>query len=183
MQTGENYMYTHLSARILVLFTITLVFGLIHLPASAEEIKSDRTGELTWQDPGQNPHSFTGTWIVQTQITDCSGTTLENFSKFVSINAGGTAQEMSNSVPPSQRTVSFGVWQHLDHRNFVYASRFFRFPSGTFAGTVQAKWSVFLAEDSQSYTGEGAIQILLPNGTVVANRCGTETGTRMVIPD
>lgn len=181
--TGDNYMYTHLLARSLILFTITLVFGLIYLPASAEKIKSERTSEITRQDPSQNPHSFTGTWIVQTQTTNCSGTPLENFSKFVSINAGGTAQEMSNSVPPSERTVSFGVWQHLDHRNFVYAQRFFRFPSGTFAGTVQAKWSVLLADDGQSYTGEGAIQILLPNGTVVANVCGTETGTRMVIPD
>lgn len=176
-------MYAHLLARSLVLFTITLVFGLIYLPARGEEIKSEHTGEITWQDPGQNPHSFTGTWIVQTQITNCSGTTLENFSKFISINAGGTAQEMSNSVPPSLRTVGFGVWQHLDHRNFVYALRFFRFPTGTFAGTVQAKWSVELAEDGQSYTAEGAIQIALPNGTVVANLCGTETGTRMVIPD
>ena len=181
--TGDNYMYAHLLARSLVLVTIALVFGLINLPARAEELKSEPAGEITWQDPGQNPHSFSGTWIVQTQITDCSGTTLESFSKFLSINAGGTAQEMSNSVPPSQRTVGFGIWQHLDHNNFVYALRFFRFPSGTFAGTVHAKWSVVLAEDGQSYTAEGAIQIVAPNGVVVANRCGTETGTRMVVPD
>jgi hypothetical protein len=183
-KTGDNYMYAHLSARSLVLFTITLVFGLIYLPARAEEIKSEHTGEITRQDPGQNPHSFTGTWIVQTQITNCSGATLENFSKLLSINAGGTAQEMSNSLPPSQRTTAFGVWQHSDHTNFVYALRFFRFtPTGTFANTAQAKWSVVLAEDGQSYTAGGAIQIALPNGTVVANLCGTETGTRMVISD
>ncbi|MGH9880870.1 MAG: hypothetical protein ACRD6N_05490, partial [Pyrinomonadaceae bacterium] len=99
-------MYAHLSARSLVLVTITLVFGLIYLPARAEEMKSEHTGELTWQD--QNPHSFIGTWLVQTQITNCSGMTLQNFSKFLSINAGGTAQEMSNSLPPSQRTTGFG---------------------------------------------------------------------------
>jgi hypothetical protein len=183
-KTGDNYMYAHLSSRRLVLFTITLVFGLLYLSASAEEIKSEHTGEISQQDPGQNPHSFTGTWIVQTQITNCAGTTTENFSKFLSINAGGTAQEMSNSLPPSQRTTSFGVWEHLDHTNFVYALRFFRFsPTGTFISTVQAKWSVVLAEDGQSYTAEGAIQVTSPNGTVLANLCGTETGTRMVIPD
>jgi hypothetical protein len=176
-------MYAHQLVRSLVLFTIMIVAGLIFLPARAEEIKSEHTGEITSQDPGQNPHSFTGTWIVQTQITDCFGNPTENFSKFLSINAGGTAQEMSNSVPPSQRTTSFGVWQHLDHTNFVYALRFFRFsPTGTFINTVQAKWSVVLAEDGQSYTAGAAIRIVLPDGTVL-NRCGTETGTRMVIPD
>lgn len=176
-------MYTHLLARSLVLFTITLVFGL-YLPARGQETKSEHTGALTWKYPGRNPHSFTGTWLVQTQITNCAGTTLENFSKFLSINAGGTVQEMSNSLPPSQRTVGFGVWEHSYHTNFVYVLRFFRFsPTGTFINTVQAEWSVDLAADGQSYTAAGAIQIALPNGVVVANLCGTETGTRMVIPD
>ena len=176
-------MYTHLLARSLVLFTITLVVGLIYLPARGAEIKSEPTGEITWQDPGQNPHSFIGTWIVQTQITNCSGTTLNNFSKFLSINAGGTAQEISNSLPPSQRTTGFGVWQHSDHANFVYALRFFRFtPTGTFASTNLAKWSAVLNGDD-SYTAEATIQVFLPDGTVAMNLCGTETGTRMVIPD
>ena len=176
-------MYANLLARSLVLFTITLVFGLIYLPASAEEINSGHTGEISWQDPGQNPHSFIGTWIVQTQITNCSGMTLQNFSKLLSINAGGTAQEVSNSLPPSQRTTGFGVWQHSDHANFVYALRFFRFtPTGTFASTNHAKWSVVLDGDD-SYTAEATIQVLLPDGTVAMNLCGTETGTRMMIPD
>jgi hypothetical protein len=176
-------MYAHLSTKSLVLFTITLVVGLIYLPARGAEIKPEHTGEITWQDPGQNPHSFIGTWIVQTQITNCSGMTLQNFSKFLSINAGGTAQEVSNSLPPSQRTTGFGVWQHSDHSNFVYALRFFRFtPTGTFASTNHAKWSVVLDGDD-SYTAEATIQVFLPDGTVAMNLCGTETGTRMMIPD
>jgi len=91
---------------------------------------------------------------------------------------------MSNSLPPSQRTVAFGVWEHLDQRNFVYALRFFRFtPTGTFASTVQAKWTVLMGEAGDSYTAEAAIQVLSPNGAVIANLCGTEFGTRMVIPN
>ena len=57
------------------------------------------------------------------------------------IEGGGTVHEMSNSLPPSQRTVAFGVWEHLEQRNFVYALRFFRFtPTGSFSNIVQAKW-------------------------------------------
>ena len=175
-------MYAHLLARSLILFTITLVFGL-YLPARGQETKLDLV-QLTGKIPGHNPHSFTGTWLVQTQITNCLGTPTENFSKFLSIHAGGTANGISNSLPPSQRTTDFGVWQPLFQRNFVYALRFFRFtPAGTFASTVEAKWTVLLAEDADSYTAEGAIQVFAPNGTVIANLCGTETGTRMVIPD
>src|SRR4029453_387466 len=176
-------MYAHLSAKTLVLFAVTLVCGLIYLPVRGEEIKSEHTAEIIRENPDQKPHSFTGTWIVQTQITNCSGTTLQNFSKFLSINAGGTAQEISNSLPPSQRTTGFGVWEHSDHTNFVYVLRFFRFtPTGTFASTNEAKWSVVLDGDN-SYTAEATIQVFLPDGTVSQNLCGTETGTRMVIPD
>jgi hypothetical protein len=176
-------MYARLLTRSLLLFTITLVVGL-YLPARGQESKSELVGGLTFKDPGYNPHSFIGGWVVQTQITDCDVTTLENFSKFLLINDGGTAQEMSHSVPPSQRTPSFGVWEHLDQNNFVYVLRFFRFsPTGTFTGTAEAKWSVELAQDGQSYAAAGAIKIISTTGVVLATRCGTETGTRMVIPD
>jgi hypothetical protein len=132
--------------------------------------------------PGQNPHSFIGTWIVQTQITNCFGTTLENLSKLTSINAGGTVQDTSNSNP--WRSAGFGVWEHLHQTDFVYAIQFFRFtPDGTFAGSVQAEWSVLMGEDGNSYSAEGDIQLVSPNGFVIAILCGAETGTRMVIPN
>lgn len=176
-------MHAHVTGRTLVLFTTMLIIGLVYIPAGGQDIKSESNSSISGL-PGKNPHSFIGTWIVQTQITNCSGVVTENFSKFVSIHAGGTANEMSNSLPPSQRTTAFGVWQPLYQRNFVYALRFFRFtPTGTFASTVQAKWSVLMGEDGDSYTAEGAIQVFAPNGTVIATLCGTETGTRMVIPD
>lgn len=132
--------------------------------------------------PGSNPHSFIGTWIVQTEITDCAGNPTESFSKLLSIHAGGTANEVSNSLPPSQRTTAFGIWERLGRGEFVYALRFFRFnPDGTFANTVQAKWTVLVDDEGDSYTANAAIRIVLPNQTVV-NLCGTETGTRMEIP-
>jgi hypothetical protein len=172
-------MKTHPIAKSLALFSALLIIGLLYIPVSGQAVNQS---EVVQQLPGQNPHSFIGTWIVQTQITDCAGTPLENFSKFVSIQAGGTANEISNSLPPSQRTVAFGVWEHLQQGNFVYALRFFRFtPAGTFASTVHAKWSVLMDETGDSYTGEAIVQVIAPNGTVIATLCGTETGTRMLI--
>lgn len=137
-KTGEMLMYTLVTTKSLVLLTTMLIIGLVSIPAGGQDIKSESNSSISGL-PGENPNSFIGTWIVQTQITNCSGVVTENFSKFVSIHAGGTANEMSNSLPPSQRTTAFGVWQPLYQRNFVYALRFFRFtPTGTFASTVQA---------------------------------------------
>jgi hypothetical protein len=162
-----------------ILLGVMLMVGLACVSANGQDIKSEVVQRL----PGQTPHSFIGTWNVHTQITNCAGVPLENFSKFLSIEAGGTVHEMSNSLPPSQRTVAFGVWEHSEQNNFVYALRFFRFtPTGTFSNIVQAKWSV-LMDDGDSYTADATIQVMLPNGTVVANLCGTETGTRMLIPN
>jgi hypothetical protein len=177
-------MYANVATRSLILSTSLLIIGLLCVPAGAQDIKSGTKNVSFGQLPGANPHSLIGTWIVQTEITNCSGVVTENFSKFISIHAGGTANEISNSLPPSQRTTAFGVWQPLYQRNFVYALRFFRFtPTGTFASTVEAKWSVLVSEEGDSYTADGAIRVFAPNGTVIANLCGTETGTRFVIPD
>ena len=166
-------MYARSSVKTLVLFATMLITGML-----CNSVKGQTN------NPPQNPHSFTGTWIVQAQLTNCAGTTVQSFSKLLAINGGGTALETSNAVPPSARTTAFGVWEHVGHRNFVYALRFFTFsPTGTFATTVNAKWDVWLGDDGNSYTGTGAIQIVSPGGTVIANLCGTETGTRMVIPE
>lgn len=177
-------MYANVATRSLILFTSVLIIGLLYVPAGAQDIKFETKSVSLGQLPGANPHSLIGTWIVQAEITNCSGVVTESFSKLISIHAGGTANEISNSLPPSQRTTAFGVWQPLYQRNFVYALRFFRFtPAGTFASTVEAKWSVLVAEEGDSYTADGAIRVFAPNGTVIANLCGTETGTRFVIPD
>ena len=169
---------TKTTPRFFTLACLTLVLLLSgSLTASAQE-----SGAISDNLPGANPHSFIGTWVVQTQITNCSGTTLESFSKLVSIHAGGTVNEVSNSVPASQRTTAFGVWEHLDKSEFVYALRFFRFnPDGTSAGAVQAKWTAEVDDGGDSYTATSAIRIMLPDGTIL-NRCGFEAATRMEIP-
>ena len=176
-------MYSRLAAKRLVLVIVAIAFGLICI-STGKRATTQGQPATSLQTPAKNPHSFIGTWVVQAQITDCAQTTLEDFTKFVSVHQGGTANEVSRSVPPSQRTVAFGVWEHLNQRNFVYALRFFRFtPAGTFANTVEAKWSVLMDESGDSYAADGAIKVRAPNGTVVASLCGVETGTRMTISE
>jgi hypothetical protein len=107
-------MYTQLKN--FVLLAMMLMVGLVYISANGQDIKTENQAEVVQQWPAQNPHSFIGTWNVQTQITNCAGIPVENFSKFVSIEAGGTAHEMSNSLPHSQITVAFGVWEYLEQK-------------------------------------------------------------------
>lgn len=124
-----------------------------------------------------------GTWQAQVTIRNCqTGTVMENFSKFVSFNAGGTAQEASSST--LFRSAGLGVWRRQDRDAFTYLLRFFRFNAdGTPAGSVRAVWEVEVAQGSNSYEGEAMVQIIAPNGNVVATLCGTETATLVELPD
>lgn len=167
--------------RISLALAIAALSGLLAVSAAGQE-KAASEESLLRELPGANPNALIGTWIVQTTITNCMGTTMESFSKLVSANAGGTLQETSSST--LFRSAALGVWEHRGQTDFVYAQRFFRFnPDGTTSGSVRAKWTVSMAEEGGSYTATGAIQVVLPNGTVVASPCGTETGTAMSIPE
>jgi hypothetical protein len=123
-----------------------------------------------------------GTWQAQTTIVNCqTGTVMENFSKFVSFNTGGTAQEVSSST--LFRSAALGIWERNGWDSFRYLLRFFRFnPDGTPAGSVRAVWEGEFT-NSNSYAAEATVQIIAPNGMVVATICGTETASRLELPD
>ena len=165
----------------------TLIFSAVSMILLASAGASSQDLQLAYGDglvraiPGENPHAFIGTWIVQLQISNCMGTIIDNHGKLLAVNAGGTTVETSGSTP--FRSASMGVWQHVQLRDFVYAQQFFRFnPDGSRAGGVRAKWTVLMGDDGESYTATGDIKLTALNGTVVGTLCGAETGTRMLIP-
>ncbi len=163
----------------LTLAAMLNVFGL------AQEVKEYNGDDVQAEVvPAENPHALIGTWTVQSSVTNCNGTTLQNFSKLASFNQGGTAVETSTGLPASQRTTALGVWDHSGRNAFRYAVQFFRFAAdGSFIGTTRAQWQVGMNQMSGSYTATASIQVVLPNGNVVATLCGLETGTRLTLPE
>jgi hypothetical protein len=183
----ETMKNTFLLSRIFVktVLVAMLFAATVPLSARAQDIAESRS-------PKENSslredfwwlRKLEGTWQAQTTIVNCqTGTVMENFAKLVSFNASGTAQEVSSST--LFRSAALGVWDRDDRDSFRYLLRFFRFnPDGTPAGSVRAIWEVNVAQGSDSYTGEATVQIIAPNGTVVATICGTETATRLELPD
>ena len=65
-------------------------------------------------------------------------------------------------------------------RSYSAPFQFFSFnPDGTFAGTVKIARNILLAADANSYTSTVSVEILDPNGNVIATLCGTESATRL----
>ena len=177
-------MNTHLFKLIrrLTFFVIALlVMGQIEVGAQQVVASEDiKTAESLW---GNGARALEGTWQTQATIRNCqTGTVMESFSKFVSFNMGGTAQETSSST--LFRSGALGIWQYNGGNSFRYLIRFFRFnPDGTTSGSVRAVWTVTIDEFSNTYEATANVQILAPNGNVVATACGSETATRLVFPD
>ena len=170
-------------------FGLTLpVFAMLvigQVEARGQETFDKETINIETTKPlwGNGARAIEGTWQTQVTIRLCpNGDVTETFSKLVSFHQGGTANETSSSS--LFRTTAFGLWQHNNGDSFRYVLRFFRFnPDGTHAGSVRALWNVTLDDFSDSYTATSLVEILAPNGTVVATRCGSETGTRVVFPN
>lgn len=162
-------------------FSYTITTILISVLLAVTSMGQDKGAEpatLLPTLPGANPLSLIGTWEVQATVTNCSGITLQQFSKLVSFNPGGTAIEVSTGAPPAARTTALGIWEHEGRNSFRYALKFFIFtPTGVHAATTNAKWFVTMGEFSNSYTAEGQIQVVPVSGPT-QNLCGTETGTR-----
>ncbi len=164
-------------------FILSITFAaFLTVSVSAQDLKTEqdlKTDESSRELPASNPHALTGAWTVQSTVTNCNGTTLQNFSKLTAFSEGGTALETSTGLPPSQRTTAFGAWEHVYQNTFRYSLQFFRFAAdGTYIGSTRANWMVTLGLFSNAYTADAQIQVILPNGTVVANLCGSETGMR-----
>lgn len=169
---------THL-AFVIILFAVgasPVTLGQNSKTEDSPKIDASKTEEFWWF------RKLEGTWQTQTTIRNCqNGTVMENFSKFVSFNTGGTAQEVSS--PSLFRSAALGIWERNGWNSFRYLLRFFRFnPDGTPAGSARAIWEVEM-DNSNSYTAEATVQVIAPNGTVVATVCGLETATRLDLPN
>ena len=94
-------------------------------------------------------------------------------------NQGGTLASTDNQ-PPSSRGPGSGTWENIGGRSYSAPFQVFSFnPDGTFAGTVKIARNILLAADANSYTSTVSVEILDPNGNMVATLCGTESATRL----
>ena len=120
-----------------------------------------------------------GVFDTHLTLTNCHGVVIRTLEALQMFNQGGTLASTDNQ-PPSSRGPGFGTWENMGGRSYSAPFQFFQFnPDGTFTGTVKIARNILLATDANSYTSTVSVEILDPNGNVVATLCGTESATRL----
>ena len=95
-------------------------------------------------------------------------------------NLGGTMTEIeANAIDGPYRSSAQGIWQHLSGNRYFAAFTNYSFnPDRTHAVTIKYRTYLTLSWDKQSFTERGTAEVRIPDGTVVANVCFADTGTR-----
>jgi hypothetical protein len=123
-----------------------------------------------------------GTWSGQATVRNCqTGAIMQSFSRLTSFykgsGPGGSVLETSTGLTSAQRSPALGTWQHISFNSYQYVVQFFRFDAaGAYIGSTRARWSVTVFGDY--LRGQAHIDVLLPNGVVVASICGDEMANR-----
>jgi hypothetical protein len=131
----------------------------------------------------QREPGLIGSWDVQVTARDCeTGAPIPFIPVFPAVltyNQGGTMDETDLGGPGIVRLPGHGVWQHQTGRQYSAAYRWLNFlPDRTFIGSNVVRSSVNVSLGGDSYTSTYTLEILNPNGDVIATGCATTVATR-----
>lgn len=153
------------------LFVVAIVAILISYPvANAQSsIKAETSLEGVWKTTVTPRICETGEPLP----------TMPPFEGILTVNFGGTMAETSSGSAPATRGPGHGVWKRLPGWQ-VYSMSFLfqRFAPVGLVGTTVVRQEVQLDGSGDGFTSAGTVEIVAPNGTVLATICSTSTGTR-----
>jgi hypothetical protein len=131
--------------------------------------------------------SIEGLWNLVDEILDgCpTGNVVRTVIDMKMFLHGGAMIETPGSpgvgAPPFKRGVpGLGSWQHVGGRHYTTFFQFFRYNStdDSFAGTQTGLVTMELSRDGKTLTTATTTNIFDANGTLIATRCTTGSGTR-----
>lgn len=132
--------------------------------------------------------SIEGLWTLVDEILDAcpTGNPVRTVIDLKMFLHGGSMIETPGTpgvgAPPFQRgTPGLGSWQHVGGRHYTASFRFFRYNGSddSFAGTQTASVDIELSKDAKTLTTTTTTNIFDANGTLIATRCTTGSGTRV----
>ncbi len=127
-----------------------------------------------------NSRKLEGSWNIQVTRRDCqTGSALVSFPTMSTFMRGGTMQDYGVAMAPIGRGTGHGIWSYVSGRRYTSAFQFFLFGAdGVSTGRQIIRRQIELDHSANNYTAVGAVQVFNTVGTVIANICTTETGTR-----
>ena len=123
-----------------------------------------------------------GAFSATVTIKNCTtGAVLGSTRSLLLFHRGGTVT-IDNTLGRLQRGLILGTWERdrgKRHRYTSEVSHFNYFEDGTLSGTNKITRSIVLENDGDSFTAQLRIRVFGLDGTLLAEVCPTETGTRV----
>lgn len=99
-------------------------------------------------------------------------------------NEGGTVTATPRFPPQGaggySRTIDLGTWSYHPRTNrYSVTLHFYGFVNGQLQGTSQVERDLQISADGNSFSGPVHVTTYAPDGSIVAEVCGTATSTRL----
>jgi hypothetical protein len=144
-------------------------------------------GAAAWSP--HHEHELVGTWLVNVQLNNCSGTTLgAPFASLLTFADGETMIEDTTnpSFAPGQRGTGLGVWEFQGHRTYSAKSvAFINFtttpppPPGFTVGTQTITQTIEFNNGPDEWTADAQVEFADTSGTVYRQACASATAKRL----
>lgn len=130
----------------------------------------------------RDANQLTGTWTTSVTLVNPPPGVDATFQTFNTFVADGGVLVSSSQSHATQRSLAHGNCAHRSGRQYACTFAWFRFdPSGTFVGTQRVRRTMTLSRDGNSFRSTDTVEVIAPDGTVLASLQGTETGSRLPI--
>jgi hypothetical protein len=123
-----------------------------------------------------------GTWLTTVTLVNPPQGVPPSFMALNTFFPSGELIASSSQVLPNTRTLAHGGWIRVANRRFASTFTAFRFDtSGVYAGMLRVRRTLTLSADGSSLTANDVVEMLNPEGTIVASFQATETGHRLPV--
>ena len=123
---------------------------------------------------------LSGTWTTWVSLTNPPPGVDATFQALDTFTPGGGILVSSSQSHPTARSLAHGNCAHTGGRDYACTFVWFRFdPTGTYIGMQRVRRTMTVSADGNSFTSTDTIDVLAPDGTVVATIQGTETAQRL----
>jgi hypothetical protein len=141
------------------------------------------TVAATAHGPKAQAPRLSGTWITSISLTNPPPGVDATFQALDTFVAGGGLLVSSAQSHPATRSLAHGNCAHTQGQTYACSFVWFRFDpaSGSYLGMQRVRRTMTLSTDQTSFEATDTVEVLAPNGTVVASIQGTEAGRRLGI--
>jgi hypothetical protein len=124
---------------------------------------------------------LSGTFLTKIALTNPPAGIDATFQALDTFVPGGGILVSSSQSHPTTRSLAHGSCAHTTSNSFTCTFAWFRFDpaTGSYVGMQRVHRDMTLAPNGDSFVATETVQVIAPDGTVVASLAATETGQRL----